>query len=58
MENNGYSLGINCKDGSGELTLNLGISDINEDQAMVCINPRYPHNFKGSDILAKIKVKV
>jgi len=57
MENNGYSLGINCKDDSGELTLNLGIADINEDQAMVCINPRYPHNFKGSDILAKIKAK-
>jgi succinyl-diaminopimelate desuccinylase len=57
MENNGYSLGINCKDDSGELTLNLGIADINEDQAMVCINPRYPHNFNGSDILAKIKAK-
>lgn len=57
MENNGYSLGINCKDDSGELTLNLGIADINEDQAMVRINPRYPHNFKGSDILAKIKAK-
>jgi len=57
MENNGYSLGINCKDDSGELTLNLGIIDINEDQGMVCINPRYPHNFKGSDILAKIKTK-
>jgi len=57
MENNGYSLGINCKDDSGELTLNLGIADINEDQAMVRINPRYPHNFKGSDILAKIKDK-
>ena len=57
MENNGYSLGINCKDDSGDLTLNLGIADINEDQAMVRINPRYPHNFKGSDILAKIKAK-
>jgi succinyl-diaminopimelate desuccinylase len=57
MENNGYSLGINCKDDSGELTLNLGIADIKEDQAMVRINPRYPHNFKGSNILAKIKDK-
>jgi len=57
MENNGYSLGINCKDDSGDLTLNLGIADINEDQAMVRINPRYPHNFKGSDILAKIRAK-
>jgi len=57
MENNGYSLGINCKDDSGELTLNLGIVDINEDQGMVCVNPRYPHSFKGSDILAKIRAK-
>lgn len=57
MENNGYSLGINCKDDGGELTINLGMADINEDQAMVRINPRYPHNFKGSDILAKIKAK-
>ncbi len=35
LENNGYSLGINCKDDSGKFTLNLGIADINEDQAMV-----------------------
>ena len=57
MENNGYSLGINCKDDNGKLTLNLGIANINEDQAMVRINPRYPHSFKGSDILVKIKDK-
>lgn len=38
MENNGYSLGINCKDDGGELTINLGMADINEDQAMVRIN--------------------
>jgi len=57
MENNGYSLGINCEDDSGNLTLNLGMVEINENQGMVRINPRYPHNFKGSDILAKIKDK-
>ena len=57
MEYNGYSLGINCKDDGGELTLNLGMIDISEDQGKVCINPRYPHSFKGSDILAKIKTK-
>jgi len=57
MENNGYSLVIDCEDDSGKLTLNLGMADINEDQAMVRINPRYPHNFKGSNILAKIRAK-
>jgi len=56
-EYNGYSLGINCKDDSGELTLNLGMIDVDEDQGKVCINPRYPHSFKGNDILAKIKAK-
>lgn len=57
MEYNGYSLGINYQDNTGELTINLGMIDINEDQGKVCINPRYPHGLKGDAILAKIKAK-
>jgi succinyl-diaminopimelate desuccinylase len=57
MENNGYSLGINCKDENGAFTLNLGMIDLDKNKGMVRINPRYPYSFKGSDILAKVKVK-
>jgi len=57
METNGNSLGIKCKDDTGELTLNVGIIDLNEDRGIVTINPRYPYTFKEIDIMEKINTK-
>jgi len=57
MEINGNSLGIKCKDDTGELTLNVGKIDLNEDRGIVSVNPRYPCTFKRAGIMEKIKEK-
>lgn len=57
METNGNSLGIKCMDDTGELTLNVGVIDLDEDKGLVSVNPRYPCTFKGIDIRKKIEEK-
>jgi len=56
LETNGYSMGINCKDEeSGELTLNLGIIDIDSYKASVILDIRYPVTCSGDEIVDEIK---
>ena len=57
METDGNSLGIKCMDDTGELTLNVGVIDLNEDKGLVKVNPRYPCTFKGANIMKKIEEK-
>jgi succinyl-diaminopimelate desuccinylase len=57
METDGNSIGIKCMDDTGELTLNVGVIDLNEDKGLVSVNPRYPCTFKGADIMEKIEEK-
>ena len=44
-------------DDTGELTLNVGVIDLDEDKGLVSVNPRYPCTFKGIDIRKKIEEK-
>ncbi|KYO68742.1 dipeptidase PepV [Thermovenabulum gondwanense] len=56
FETNGKSLGINLEDEvSGRLTLNLGVINMNENEAEAIINIRYPISFKGEDIIGTIE---
>lgn len=58
METDGRSLGIYSKDETGELTLNIGVADINESNASLSFNIRYPVTYKGSEIVDKIRQKL
>jgi len=57
METDGNSLGIKCMDDTGELSLNVGVIDLNEGKGLVSVNPRYPCTFKGADVMKKIEEK-
>lgn len=55
-ETNGSSMGIACSDkASGELTLNLGVLEIDSDTATAKIDVRYPVTASYEEITDKIK---
>ncbi len=55
-ETNGKGMGIACSDkASGELTLNLGVLDIDNDTATARIDVRYPVTASYEEITDKIK---
>ncbi|NLJ94933.1 MAG: M20 family metallopeptidase [Clostridiaceae bacterium] len=51
----GKDMGINCSDISGELTMNLGLIDINPVEINFTLDIRYPVTFEGKEIIAKLK---
>lgn len=55
FEISGQSLGINCSDDSGELTLNLGNITLKDNTMQASLDIRYPVTFSGSEILSRIK---
>ncbi len=57
-ETNGQTLGISCSDEqSGNLTVNLGIVDIDENQSHAFIDIRYPVTADFNDIIRQISEK-
>lgn len=59
MEYNGESLGCNLTDEiSGKLIFNVGMVDINRQQAKIIINVRYPVTFVKKDIYSRIQEKI
>ena len=53
---NGNGLGINCKDvQSGELSLNVGVAQSEEDNLLFTLDIRYPVTKNKDEILSKIK---
>ena len=57
-ETNGQTLGISCSDEqSGNLTVNLGIVDIDENQSHAFIDIRYPVTADFNDIIKQISEK-
>lgn len=56
MEFDGCSIGLKLEDQlSGELTLNLGIIDVNDQYGRAIIDIRYPVSFEKEHILARIR---
>jgi succinyl-diaminopimelate desuccinylase len=51
MEVKGETLGFYLEDETGELSLNLGVIELDEKEASVLINIRYPVTFKTSDVM-------
>lgn len=56
LETNGNSLGIKMRDAiSGELTVNVGTVDINENEASCTLDIRYPVTVDGKIIVERVK---
>jgi len=55
MQYNGQNLGIDVKDESGNLTLNVGIADITAEHFEITIDIRYPRSLTGAEVTKKIK---
>lgn len=54
MTTDGSSLGISFKDDTGELTLNLGVIKMDQNEGMLTLNLRYPISQNSSDIREKL----
>lgn len=57
-ETKGESLGLYLKDEIGELSLNVGVINVDEDGANVSLNIRYPVTFKTPDVMDVLMKKV
>ncbi|GAV21730.1 dipeptidase PepV [Carboxydothermus pertinax] len=56
---NGENIGLNLKDSvSGNLTLNLGVLELNEKGAFAAINIRYPVTYKKEDLLKILEEQI
>lgn len=57
MDTRGKELGIDLKDDTGELSLNVGMIKIDSCKAKVSVNVRYPVTFNENDVMDKLKSK-
>ena len=57
MDTRGRELGIDLKDETGELSLNVGMIKIDSCKAAVSVNIRYPVTFNENDVMDKLKSK-
>ncbi len=51
---NGKDFGIDCRDESGELTLNLGVIEVTPETAAITFDIRYPVSQDGNDLIRKL----
>ncbi len=54
-ETNGLSLGIQCEDVSGEITVNAGVLSMTADQSDMLIDIRYPVTQNSQQIISQIE---
>lgn len=55
LETNGDSIGCGFKHELGDLTFNVGVVKIDEKDAKVTVNVRYPINLKGEQVLKSME---
>ncbi|MBZ4656237.1 MAG: succinyl-diaminopimelate desuccinylase [Thermoanaerobacter sp.] len=58
METDGKTFGVYLKDGTGELTFNLGTIELDENKGALGLNIRYPVKYKYEDWMTPFEEKI
>jgi succinyl-diaminopimelate desuccinylase len=58
METNGKKLGVYLKDDTGELTFNIGVVNVNEDEGRLGLNVRFPVTCSYDDFIKPFNKKL